>query len=86
MYDKPVKKGFFLHTPDPPQPEMFAIRGWRWGYSSACLDAQSAGASARAHIRQGREDADADPPIPYDPTTTAVPCQSLMRAPDSCPP
>lgn len=71
-------------TPDPTQPEMFAIRGWRWLYSSACLDEQSATSFAEKRYRQGREDADADPPIPYDPTTTNVPCQDLMAAPDSC--
>src|SRR5205085_10907351 len=71
-------------TPDPSQPEMFAIRGWRWLYSSACLDDASAKSFAQKHIRQGREDIDADPPIPFDPTTTNVPCQDLMAAPDSC--
>lgn len=71
-------------TPDPTQPEMFAIRGWRWLYSSACLDEQSAAAFAQKHYRQGREDADSDPPLPYDPSTTNVPCQNLMAAPDSC--
>lgn len=73
-----------LITPDPSQPTMFAIRGWRYAYTSDCLDAKSAGAFARAHYRHGREDTDADPPIPYDPTTTNVPCQDLMAAPDSC--
>ena len=73
-----------LVTPDPTQPEMFAIRGWRYGYSSSCLDETSATKFAQAHYRQGREDADADPPIPYDPSTTNVPCEDLMAAPDSC--
>jgi hypothetical protein len=27
---------------------------------------------------------DANPPLAYDPTTTNVPCQNLMAAPDSC--
>jgi hypothetical protein len=72
-------------TPDPTQPEMFAIRGWRYGYSSTCLDDASALQFAQAHYRQGREDADADPPIPFDPSTTNVPCQDIMAAPDSCP-
>ena len=72
-------------TPDPTQPEMFAIRGWRYGYSSSCLDETSARQFAQAHYRQGREDADADPPIPFDPSTTNVPCEDLMAAPDSCP-
>lgn len=71
-------------TPDPTQPEMFAIRGWRYGYSSSCLDDASAKQFSAAHYRQGREDADADPPIPYDPSTTNVPCEDLMAAPDSC--
>jgi hypothetical protein len=64
---------------------MFAIRGWRYGYSSSCLDETSAKQFAQAHYRQGREDADSDPPIPYDPSTTNVPCENLMAAPDSCP-
>lgn len=71
-------------TPDPTQPEMFAIRGWRWLHSSACLDEASAAAFASKRYRQGREDTDADPPLPYDPSTTNVPCQNLMAAPDSC--
>ena len=71
-------------TPDPTQPSMFAIRGWRYVYSSDCLEASSATAFARARYRKGREDTDANPPLPYDPTTTNVPCQNLMAAPDSC--
>jgi hypothetical protein len=71
-------------TPDPTQPEMFAIRAWRYGFTSSCLDDASATAFAKEHYRHGREDADADPPIPFDPTTTNVPCQDLMAAPDSC--
>ena len=39
----------------------------------------------QGHHRMGREDIDADPPIPFDPTTTEnVPCENLMAAPDSC--
>ena len=30
------------------------------------------------------QDADANPPVPFDPTTTNVPCEDLMAAPDSC--
>jgi hypothetical protein len=71
-------------TPDPTQPEMFAIRGWRSGYSSSCFDDVSAKQFAQEHYRQGREDADANPPIPFDPTTLNVPCEDLMAAPDSC--
>jgi len=73
-------------TPDPTQPEMFAIRGWRWAYSSSCLDPASALQFAQSRYRQGREDTDADPPIPFDPSTTDVPCEDLMSAPDSCAP
>jgi hypothetical protein len=71
-------------TPDPTQPTMFAVRGWRYAYTSDCLDQASGLAFAKAHYRHGREDADSDPPIPFDPTTTNVPCQDLMAAPDSC--
>lgn len=71
-------------TPDPTQPTKFAVRGWRYAYTSDCLDTASALSFARSHYRHGREDEDADPPIPYDPTTTNVPCQDLMSAPDSC--
>lgn len=72
-------------TPDPTQTTRFAIRAWRWGYTADCLDATAALQYMRARYRHGREDIDADPPIPYDPTTTNVPCQDLMAAPDSCP-
>jgi hypothetical protein len=71
-------------TPDPTQPQKYAVRAWRWAYTSDCLDEGSAKAFAQAHIKHGREDIDADPPIPFDPTTTNVPCQDLMAAPDSC--
>jgi hypothetical protein len=71
-------------TPDPSQPNMFAVRAWRYAYTSDCLDKQSASDFARKHYQQGREDTDADPPIPFDPSTTNVPCQDLMAAPDSC--
>jgi hypothetical protein len=76
--------GRILVTADPTQPEKFAVRAWRWVYSSDCLDQTSALAFANAHYRHGREDIDADVPIPFDPTTTNVPCQDLMAAPDSC--
>ncbi len=72
-------------TPDPTQTELFAVRGWREAYSSSCLDVESAKAFALGSIRHGREDVDADPPVPFDPTTTNVPCYNLMAAPDSCP-
>lgn len=71
-------------TPDPTQPTMFAVRAWRYAYTSDCLDEKSATDFASAHYRHGREDADANPPIPFDPTGTNVPCQDLMAAPDSC--
>jgi Protein of unknown function (DUF3105) len=71
-------------TPDPTQPAMFAIRGWRMAYTAECLDTQSAGSFAKAAFNHGREDIDADPPIPFDPSTLNVPCQDLMAAPDSC--
>ena len=74
----------FIVTPDPAQPTMFAVRGWRYAYTAECLDHASALAFAKAHYRHGREDADSDPPIPFDPSTTNVPCQDLMAAPDSC--
>ncbi len=71
-------------TPDPTQPERFGVRAWRWGYSAPCLDADTALQFVRARYRRGREDIDADPPLPYDPSTTNVPCRNLMAAPDSC--
>ncbi len=74
-----------LVTPDPTQPEMFAIRAWRYGFSASCLDQPSALQFARAHYNHGREDIDANGPIPFDPSTTNVPCEDLMAAPDSCP-
>jgi hypothetical protein len=77
-------QGRVIVTPDPEQPETFAIRTWRWAYSSDCIDHKAALDFLAKHYRQGREDTDADPPIPFDPTTTDVPCQDLMAAPDSC--
>jgi hypothetical protein len=71
-------------TPDPTQPALYGLRAWRWGYSSECLDAEGAAQFLRARYRRGREDIDADPPLPYDPSTTNVPCRNLMAAPDSC--
>lgn len=71
-------------TPDPTQPQKFGVRAWRWAYTSDCLDETSAKAFAQTHIRHGREDIDGDVPIPFDPSTTNVPCQDLMAAPDSC--
>jgi hypothetical protein len=73
-----------LVTPDPTQPMKFAIRAWRTAYESDCLDPTSAAAFARTWRHHGREDIDASPPIPFDPTSTNVPCQDLMAAPDSC--
>lgn len=74
----------FIITPDPTQRTRFAVRAWRWGYSAECLDVDTVLQFMRARYRHGREDIDADPPIPYDPSTTNVPCRDLMAAPDSC--
>jgi uncharacterized protein DUF3105 len=72
-------------TPDPSQKQMFAVRTWRWVYSSDCLEQKTALDFLGKHYRHGREDIDADPPVPFDPTvTTDVPCEDLMAAPDSC--
>jgi hypothetical protein len=71
-------------TPDPTQPAMYGIRGWRWAYTSDSFSSTAMLPFAAAHFGHGREDIDADPPIPFDPTTTHVPCQDLMAAPDSC--
>lgn len=72
-------------TPDPDQPTLYAVRTWRWAYASDCFDKKSARAFLSATFRNGREDIDADPPVPFDPTTTEdVPCENLMSAPDSC--
>jgi len=71
-------------TPDPTQTARYGIRGWRWAYLADCVDMTKMLQFMDAHFRHGREDIDADPPIPYDPTTTHVPCQDLMSAPDSC--
>lgn len=75
-----------LVTPDPTQSTMFGIRAWRWAYTADCLDPAAATAFSVARYRHGREDIDANPPIPFDPTTTNVPCEDLMAAPDSCTP
>lgn len=71
-------------TPDPEQPTMYGIRGWRVGYQSDCFAEQRMLDFMGDHFRNGREDTDADPPVPYDPTTSQVPCVDLMAAPDSC--
>jgi hypothetical protein len=71
-------------TPDPTQPARFGVRAWRWAYSADCLDQTRALTFMDHHYKHGREDEDSDPPIPFDPTTTHVPCQDLMSAPDSC--
>jgi hypothetical protein len=71
-------------TPDPTQPTLYGIRAWRWAYLSDCVDMTKMLQFMDQHIKHGREDIDADPPIPFDPTTTHVPCQDLMAAPDSC--
>jgi hypothetical protein len=71
-------------TPDPTQPARLGIRGWRWAYLADCVDQTKMLTFMDQHYRDGREDEDSDPPIPFDPTTTRVPCQDLMSAPDSC--
>jgi hypothetical protein len=71
-------------TPDPEQPTLYGIRGWRVGYQSDCFSEQRMLGFMGDHFRDGREDTDADPPVPYDPTTNQVPCVDLMAAPDSC--
>jgi hypothetical protein len=71
-------------TPDPTQPTRYGIRAWRWAYTSDCVDETKMLTFMDQHFRHGREDEDANPPIPFDPTTTKVPCQDLMSAPDSC--
>jgi hypothetical protein len=78
-------EGRVIVTPDPEQPTAYAIRTWRWAYASDCLADDVALEFLADHYRNGREDIDADPPIPFDPTTTDVPCKDLMAAPDSCP-
>ena len=77
-------QGRFIVTPDPTQPTLFGLRGWRMAHASDCLDATAAKAFLKANYRHGREDEDSDPPVPFDPTTRSVPCQDLMAAPDSC--
>ena len=71
-------------TPAPDQPTRYGVRAWRWGYSSECFDSDRMQQFMADHFRNGREDEDANPPYSYDPTTTDVPCQDLMAAPDSC--
>jgi hypothetical protein len=71
-------------TPDPTQPTAYAVRAWRWAFTSDCFNATTMRKFMSTHIHHGREDVDADPPMPFDPTTTKVPCQDLMAAPDSC--
>jgi len=71
-------------TPDPAQPTKYAARAWRTGFASSCYDENRMLDFMAAHFRDGREDEDSDPPIPFDPTTQDVPCHDLMAAPDSC--
>lgn len=71
-------------TPDPEQPDMYAARTWRMGFSSSCFDQERMLGFLGDNFRNGREDEDSSPPLPFDPTTPDVPCQDLMAAPDSC--
>ncbi len=73
-----------LITPDPNQPQLYGVRTWRWAYSSDCFVADEMLGFMTLHFRNGRENIDGDVPIPFDPTTTNVPCQDIMGAPDSC--
>lgn len=73
-----------LVTPDPEQPSMYGARGWRVGYQSECYNDERMLEFMGDHFRHGREDIDADPPVPYDPTTLTVPCINIAAAPDSC--
>ena len=41
-------------------------------HTTDCFQASAAKAFYQTHIRNGREDIDADPPIPFDPTTTTT--------------
>jgi hypothetical protein len=53
-------------TPDPTQPMMLGIRGWRWAYQAECLDATSALKFMTDHFRHGREDIDANSGLSLD--------------------
>jgi hypothetical protein len=64
--------------------DRFVVSVRRWIYASDCVDDGVALDFMEKHFRHGREDIDADPPLPFDPSTTNVPCQNLMAAPDSC--
>lgn len=126
-YDKPVKRGFYLHnlehggvvlsygcsspndsaecaeaaanlqalkdasgetrviiTPDPDQPALYGVRAWRFGMLADCYDEARLLDFLSSTIRHGREDIDANPPVPYDPTTLNVDCHNLFSSPDSC--
>lgn len=71
-------------TPDPDQPALYGVRAWRFGMLADCYDESRLLDFLSSTIRHGREDVDANPPIPYDPTTLEVDCHNLMAAPDSC--
>jgi hypothetical protein len=72
-------------SPDPDQPEMFAVRAWRWAFSSDCLNKEAALDFMQGHFRQGREDIEAGPLQEFDPTSSEnIPCEILMAAPDGC--
>lgn len=74
----------YIITPDPAQTSLYGVRAWRFGMESDCFDEGRLGGFLAATIRHGREDIDANPPVPYDPTTLDVDCHDLMAAPDSC--
>ena len=71
-------------TPDPEQPALYGVRAWRFGMLADCYDEGRLLDFLGGTIRHGREDIDANPPIPYDPTTLDVDCHNLFAAPDSC--
>lgn len=71
-------------TPDPEQPALYGVRAWRFGMLADCFDEGRLGDFLAQTIRHGREDIDANPPVPYDPSTLDVDCHNLFAAPDSC--
>lgn len=71
-------------TPDPDQPALYGVRAWRFGMLSDCFDEARLQDFLGSTIRHGREDIDANVPVPFDPSTLDVDCHSLFASPDSC--
>ncbi len=71
-------------TPDPEQPALYGVRAWRFGMLADCFDESRLQDFLSSTIRHGREDVDANPPVPYDPSTLDVDCHNLFASPDSC--